>query len=908
MFRLSNHIQMEANPREYCLNDIIAAKHYPQVLRVTRACFVHDREYFKAGQYITLLDRRRVELLTGSDQEARPFKVRKDRSNNVEVVEDDRIVYNLLEVAEVSNHIIGIEIGREMRLEKQTFSVGEKFSIEKIGKSFRGRMKNIMLRREKDSKLYRLPLDSIGVFKLIAGKTKLPVSKLLSLRTLPLRAQFRNTPTSSNFPSGVVTIRDSIICDIIYILTIQSETYTYEAFSPDMDIYVEKCNVALPKSISQLIRPGMYVNSAEFVPPIKTVYRHRMAELDMKLIEDIYARGYYGSATYEKSACVDDHLVMRTRSKTSLSLDESYMNAMKTLSDVSSTPSTPDSEQSGPPVLPRHSKNKRSQKTLSFPAIHEFDWTQKANTSFSDSGTVTRYCTNTPPVRVSRLSSGSVIEFETESVTIEIPSNGLANRSISTNSMTSAGLEAQRQLEGQSIKVYCRQVPYGDSDSIGGRLVSRYYESPHGTAVRLHSRSSSITTEDSVDSGVVLTFGPSRAQSSPMDDIPPYGFPASTNQQQQQCTNNNPNNNLRLITMPALTTPISQTYQQQQQQQQQQHSQSGLPAAAAAATATSTTSTITTFHHSTTSGGGEVVRKVVEDINNNNATGNDKNNNIKTSSFSNNTHNNFSTSAPVTVFYPSQTSTPNADVSYRTFDNNPEQIPRSNSMSSSKSGKNNVKNLAQERVNEIGDLSQGDTGLLLKCLNLSRYIQTFQKELINGNLLLDLDEKTLRRDLGMTTFDARKLYKYVHGWRPIMSYADGSVMDANPARWSVSEVVEQLQHIKLQTFSKFCKDNHVDGSLLIDIVQTTIINTLVCEHNIPLSGIELSRLRAFTLKRWRPDTGNPSEVSKPKGNNMLMKQGGYFYAASQDSLNSSTEDVNNKRTKSIGNRIMASYS
>lgn len=837
---------MEANPREYCLNDVLASKHYPQVLRVTRPYKVHDREYLKTGQYVTILDRRRVELLTGVDKEARSFKVRKDRSANVEVIEDDRIVYSLIEVAEVSNHITAIEIGKEIRIDKQTFMVGEKFTIEKIGKSFRGRLKNIALKREKDGKVYRLPLDIIGAFKLIAGKTKLPITKLLTLRALPLRAQFRNTPTSSNFPSGVATVRSSVICDIVYILTVQEETYTYEAFSLDAKVYVEKCNLSLPTPILKLIPNGMYVNSKEFVPPIKTIYKQRMAELDSKLIENIYAPGYYGSATYEKSLRIDKHLIVPVRSKTSLSLDESYTHAMRTLSDISSTSSTPDSELSGPPVLPRHSKKKHRQ-TMQFPAIQEFDWSQQQqrNRSVSQATGLNNHVRSaTPPVLVSHLSSssGGVIEFESESVTIEIPSSGVSSRSMSTDSM---GNDSEIKHESQSIKVYC--TPFSDTESLNGRerLVSRYYESPHGTtALRLSSRSSSITTEDSVDSGVVLTFGtPRGGPPSPMDENP-YSLVYHRN---------NPNSNVRRITMPALTTPANQA----QRPMYRPASMSPL-----------------TSQNSTTA----EVRKVLVDTEIGNP---DKNNNNNTIFVTNNNNNN-DHETPTYYTHSYHSNAVQTDVTYKSLDNfdfrshsvREEDAPR---IPATHGGGDCM----EERVNEIRGLSQEDTGLLLKCLNLTGYVPTFHKELINGNLLLELNENTLRRDLGMTQFDSRKLYKYVHGWRPIMSYADGSTVDSNPEYWSVSNVVEELQNIRLQVLANFCKENHVDGSLLIDIVRNNITGTLASEHNISLSGIELSRLHAFTLRKWRPD--NSTTSTRNLSNTKQSRHSSYM--TSQESIN-----------------------
>ena len=76
---------------------------------------------------------------------------------------------------------------------------------------------------------------------------------------MPLTVQFRNTPTSSNFPPGIVTINDNKLCDIVYVLTVTPDMYTYEAFPADANIYVEKCNLPLPNPIIRIVPDGMLI-------------------------------------------------------------------------------------------------------------------------------------------------------------------------------------------------------------------------------------------------------------------------------------------------------------------------------------------------------------------------------------------------------------------------------------------------------------------------------------------------------------------------------------------------------------------------------------------------------------------------------------------------------------------------
>ena len=72
--------------KEQSLLEVLTAKQYPQVYRITRPYIANQRECLKKGQIVTVLDRRKVNLVVGVDNEGREFYVRKDRSStNVEV-------------------------------------------------------------------------------------------------------------------------------------------------------------------------------------------------------------------------------------------------------------------------------------------------------------------------------------------------------------------------------------------------------------------------------------------------------------------------------------------------------------------------------------------------------------------------------------------------------------------------------------------------------------------------------------------------------------------------------------------------------------------------------------------------------------------------------------------------------
>jgi len=790
---------MEDDPREYSLLDILSSKHYPQVLRITRPFYVKGREYLKQGQYITLLDRRKVELITGTDQEGKQFKVRNDRSVQVEVIEEERIVYTLNVVVDAAEHIEAIEFGKEIRFEKQTFHEGERFKIEKIGKTFRGRTKNIALRRDKDNKVYRFPLDIIGHFKILSGNTVLPFSRILSLRTIPLTVRFRNTPTSSNFPPGTVKIESSTLCDVVYVLTVSSDAYTYEAFSVESNIFVEKCNLTIPKPIVEIIPNGMYVNSSEYVHPIKSHYKKKMKEIDTRLTEDIFSTGYYGSATFEKSSSEDRHLIAKERSlSVTHSLDENYNNKYPSSPTLSES-TTPDSEHGERPApFPRHNKKSKYRNTISFPAINESNdkphvyrpadyyrkkEVEKVESTCSSEGNEVKHTESC--LQVTRQLSGG------QSFSSSKKSSISSNRSFTSNESTSSKLFYSPEDSPQN-RIKNPHPPRSDV-----REVFSHYEPSSGPAVPYrHSRSSSIATEDSGDSGVALSFSTS-------SDLNNESIYATVNKNKNQ-QSGYVYQNIREV---KVDINIDESSLKSIECRENDY---------------------------------DDVREILRD----------ENQNLY--------ENLASPTRRVVERLPSSIDRPmvrNDQYRYSlppTFD----PIKR---------------NETKKRTEEILSMTQEQVSLLLNGLYLTRYVNIFNQELINGQLLRELTEDTLIKDLKMTLFEARKLFQYVHGWRPILNDINGNdlpIKTSNPIRWSVENLSSELRSINLNLLANFCTDHLIDGALLKNLIEDNIMPSLKLQHNISLSGIEMSRLKAFILKEWRPDNVPSSAVNSMNNNSI----------------------------------------
>ena len=147
--------------------------------------------------------------------------------------------------------------------------------------------------------------------------------------------------------------------------------------------------------------------------------------------------------------------------------------------------------------------------------------------------------------------------------------------------------------------------------------------------------------------------------------------------------------------------------------------------------------------------------------------------------------------------------------------------------------------------------------MILDKLNLSDYQEIFRDTQINGEFLVELEEDDFVRDLGMTKFQARKLVKFVNGWRPdqlkdLTTFKD-TANSLDPCDWSSSDVMGHLKMLNLQAFSDFCQENQINGQLLKEILDKEMLQHIREHYGIKISILEEKKLQNFVLKAWRPD-------------------------------------------------------
>ena len=147
--------------------------------------------------------------------------------------------------------------------------------------------------------------------------------------------------------------------------------------------------------------------------------------------------------------------------------------------------------------------------------------------------------------------------------------------------------------------------------------------------------------------------------------------------------------------------------------------------------------------------------------------------------------------------------------------------------------------------------------MILDNLNLLDYQEIFRNTQINGEFLVELEEDDFVRDLGMTKFQARKLVKYVNGWRPdqlkdLTSFKD-TANSLDPCDWSSSDVMNHLKMLNFQAFSDFCQENQINGQLLKEILDKEMMQHIREHYGIKISILEEKKLQNFVLKAWRPD-------------------------------------------------------
>lgn len=148
-----------------------------------------------------------------------------------------------------------------------------------------------------------------------------------------------------------------------------------------------------------------------------------------------------------------------------------------------------------------------------------------------------------------------------------------------------------------------------------------------------------------------------------------------------------------------------------------------------------------------------------------------------------------------------------------------------------------------ESINEITTYTVDQVLSLVRKLKLSKYIPKFKKEMINGKMLTDLDESDSVNTLGLTKFEARKLHKFIRGWRPSTKHdVDTKLCDVRS--WSTNNVRQELKEINLLSFGTFSMEHDVDGTLLLDLIEHNYIESL-SQDGVRLNSIEMKRLKKY---------------------------------------------------------------
>jgi len=153
----------------------------------------------------------------------------------------------------------------------------------------------------------------------------------------------------------------------------------------------------------------------------------------------------------------------------------------------------------------------------------------------------------------------------------------------------------------------------------------------------------------------------------------------------------------------------------------------------------------------------------------------------------------------------------------------------------------------------------------LSDLQLGHHADKFNESQIDGSLLFDLDEAVLR-DLGLSQFEARKLRKFVFGWRPDSMrdcfYEEKYDKESkNPCNWSADMVAEMIDlELGIPDFGKFCRDNQVNGDLLRDVVVDEELLSFLLTGKV--SKLNAVKLKNFVLDGWRPPKKKETNYEK----------------------------------------------
>ena len=163
----------------------------------------------------------------------------------------------------------------------------------------------------------------------------------------------------------------------------------------------------------------------------------------------------------------------------------------------------------------------------------------------------------------------------------------------------------------------------------------------------------------------------------------------------------------------------------------------------------------------------------------------------------------------------------------------------------------------KDSMNQIQQLNEDGVCRILDQLKFNDFKDAFIQNQVNGQLLLELEVEDLVNDLKLSLFQAKKITKYIKGWRP--ETENHQITEAsrrnslNPRDWSENDVLLHMTTINLSEFGQFCIKNQVNGDLLMDILDKDTLNSLKDDHKLKITNLESKKLLNFVVKGWRPD-------------------------------------------------------
>ena len=153
-----------------------------------------------------------------------------------------------------------------------------------------------------------------------------------------------------------------------------------------------------------------------------------------------------------------------------------------------------------------------------------------------------------------------------------------------------------------------------------------------------------------------------------------------------------------------------------------------------------------------------------------------------------------------------------------------------------------------QSIQELESCSIEEIIKLLHNLKLEKYEDAIKAKLNSDNPLTNFSEETFRK-MNFTSFEARKLYKYIHGWRVNKTNCTGDLKDNLVINWSVDDTINAMNASRLLGLAKFAAENQVDGAMLEDIMKNNIIQTLEEDHGVHLGSLELEKLNYLVTRK-----------------------------------------------------------